>query len=173
MKLHWSWVALTFFTIALVLGGPANDTGALPHITMLTQSLYNFAMQILRSAVTKYKAWSNNSEKITDDLGSRTGKFLNLFSVIRSVSHLLTIQSYSWKNEFTHRLLSHCQPFLHLQIVFTSPNSFSNTPCVGTSGIEQRNGTCYTEKECKQRNGVGVGEYYSTPMLRWCCWLRW
>ena len=28
---------------------------------------------------------------------------------------------------------------------------------MGTSGIEQRNGTCYTEKECKQRNGVGVG----------------
>ena len=30
---------------------------------------------------------------------------------------------------------------------------------MGTSGIEQRNGTCYTEKECKQRNGFGVGEF--------------
>lgn len=79
MTPHWTWAALTVFTLALVLGGkPANDT---------------------------------------DDSGSRTGKFLNLFSVIR----------------------------------------FSNTPCVGTSGIEPRNGTCYTEKECKQRKGVGVG----------------
>ena len=43
-------------------------------------------------------------------------------------------------------------------LAFTPSTSFSNTPCVGTSGIEPRNGTCYTEKECKQRNGVGVGE---------------
>ena len=103
MKLHWSWVALTIFTIALVLGGPANDTGELP-----TPS------QILRDAVTKYKARRNTGEHFTDDLGSRTGKFLNLFSVIRLVSHLLKIQRPSWINGFTldcfHIFLSWHQP---------------------------------------------------------------
>ena len=49
--------------------------------------------------------------------------------------------------------------YLAISCYILLPNSFSNTPCVGTSGIEQRNGTCYTEKECKQRNGFGVGEF--------------
>lgn len=45
---------------------------------------------------------------------SKTGRFLNLFSVIR----------------------------------------FSNTPCMGSMN---RNGTCYTDKECRQRKGLGIG----------------
>ena len=36
---------------------------------------------------------------------------------------------------------------------------------MGTSGIEQRNGTCYTEKECKQRNGIGVGGFFTILLI--------
>ena len=61
MKLDWTWPALAVFTLALVWAGPANNTGD----------------------PRKYKAQRNNGGKITDASGSRTGKFLNLFSVIR------------------------------------------------------------------------------------------
>ena len=69
MKLDWTWAAaLTVFTLALVLGGQsANDTGD----------------PCRKMTGTSYKAERNNRGQITDDSGSRTGKFLNLFSVIR------------------------------------------------------------------------------------------
>jgi len=82
-----------------------------PSVWCLQWGLPSLVM-VLLLAVTSRNSAMQGSNNITGN--SRTGRFLNLFSVIR----------------------------------------FSNTPCIGSVG---RNGTCYTDKECRQRKGLGIG----------------
>ena len=119
--------------------------------SIMANSYFLFVCAIVTAQGLRHRFSLNKTEE-----GSprRHSKFLNLFSVVR------------WDAVINKRISQKCALQLHKACL-----RFPNSGCSAHGGL---NGTCYSEAECRKRQGLVAGQllFMSSKsfLLKWSLW---